>query len=83
LVDGWEDISDLVIPIAYVRWIVAMLNEYQRGKSHSDSAFEKCRQLLLNLYPLVSRDMTEEERKRISELGVIPAHMGGWGYENS
>jgi hypothetical protein len=82
LVDGWEDVPDLVMPIAYIRWVVATLNEYHAGKMQSDVAFEKCKQLILNLFPLVSRHMTTEERQRIQELGVVPEYMGGWGYES-
>ena len=79
VVDGWEDISDIVVPIAYIRFIMAALNQFQRGETMSEDAFKNYKRLLLNLYPLVARDMTSIERKRISLLSTVPAFLGGWG----
>jgi hypothetical protein len=80
IVDGWEDIPDMVAPIAYIRWVMVTFNQFQRGEKFTDEAFESMKTLLLNLYPLVARDMTASERDRISALSAIPNYLGGWGY---
>jgi hypothetical protein len=81
LIDRWEDIQDLVIPIAYIRWVMVMLNELHSRATYSKEALENSKELLLNLFPLVSRDMTDAEKDRIKSLGMIPHYLGGWGYE--
>jgi hypothetical protein len=83
IIDGWDDIPDIIIPIAYVRWVTVTLNQLHRGDQWSKEAFENMKTFLLNLFPLVARDMTDAERKRISDLGVIPHYLGGWGYEQA
>jgi hypothetical protein len=81
LIDGWEDIPDLLIPIAYIRCVMTTFNELHRGLTYSPEAFEHLKELLLNLFPLVCRDMTEEEKERIKSLAMVPHYFGGWGYE--
>ena len=58
LIDGWEDILDLLIPIAYIRWGMTTFNEFHRGMTYSTDALANSKKLLLNLFPLVCRDMT-------------------------
>jgi hypothetical protein len=79
--DGWEDIPDLLMPIVYIRWVMTMLNEFHRGITYAKDALENSKKLLLNLFPLVCRDMTAEEKERINSLAMIPHYLGGWGYE--
>lgn len=81
LIDGWEDIPDLIIPLTYIRWVMAMLNELHAGCTYSDSAHENYKELLLNLFPLVARDLTEGEQSRIQDLSALPSYVGGWGYD--
>tara|TARA_R110000851_G_scaffold325125_1_gene492884 strand:+ start:686 stop:1639 length:954 start_codon:yes stop_codon:yes gene_type:complete len=80
IIDGWEDIPDLINPLAYIRWVMTMFNEFHRGMSYSDDALERMKTLLINLFPLVSRDMTLEEKERLRNLSMIPSYLGGWGY---
>ncbi|VAX15808.1 hypothetical protein MNBD_NITROSPINAE03-543 [hydrothermal vent metagenome] len=81
LVDSWEDIDDLIISVVYIRWIMATLNKRQGGATYSGEAFDKSKELLLNLFPLVSRDMTDAERDRFKHLAMIPSYLGGFGYD--
>jgi restriction endonuclease len=81
LTDGWEDIPDLLMPIAYIRWVMTMFNEFHRGMTYSADALANSKKLLLNLFPLICRDMTEEENERINRLAMIPPYLAGWGYE--
>jgi len=81
LIDGWEDIPDLIIPIVFIRWVMVMLNELHGGMTYSKEALANSKQLLLNLFPLVSRHMTDDEKERVKELTMIPNYLGGLGYE--
>lgn len=80
LIDGWEDIPDLIIPLVYIRWLMAMLNEFKGGMTYSDDALKNSKTFLLNLFPLVSRHMTAGEKERIKTLQMIPHYLGGLGY---
>jgi hypothetical protein len=82
LVDGWEDIQDLLIPTVYIRWIMSVLNEMRSGVTYSDDAFDNLKELLLQLFPYVARHPTANETERLRELGTIPAWMGGLGYSD-
>lgn len=81
LIDAWEDISDLRMPLPYIRWVIASLNELQRGDTYSIAAMNNQKNLLLNLFPFVSREMNEGEKARMTSLSAIPAALGGWGYD--
>ena len=78
--DSWEDIPDLTIPIVYLRWIMSMLNELRGGDRYSDEAFDNMKKLLINLFPLVSRHMTTDEKARVQSLTMIPWYLGGMGH---
>lgn len=80
LVDGWESLLDLTIPIIYIRWIMSTYNEMYKGAEYSQEAFERNKDLLLNLFPLVCRNATEQEQERIKQLGMVPSFLGGLGY---
>ena len=79
LVDGWEDIPDIIAPIAYLRWFVGIIERINSGETYTDSALADMKRLLINLFPHVSREMTEAEKERIQALSTIPAALGGWG----
>lgn len=83
LVDGWEDIPDLIIPLVYIRWVMAMLNELHGGMTYSKEALANSKHLLLNLllnlFPLVSRHMTDDDKERVRQLRMIPSYLGGLG----
>lgn len=81
LIDGWEDIPDIVAPLGYIRLVMAMLNRLQNGMTYSPEAFDSTKKLLLSLFPLVSREMTTKEKDRIESLSAIPSYLGGWGYD--
>jgi len=82
LVDGWEDIPDLIIPVVYIRWIMGTLNELHCGATYSDEAFDKSKEFLLNMFPLVSRDSTNVEIDRFKSVATIPSYLGGFGYDD-
>lgn len=79
MIDGWEDISDLVIPTVYIRWVMSALNELREKHEYSDEAFVKLKDLLLNLFPIICRHPSEEDAERVKALQRLPAFLGGLG----
>ncbi len=66
---GWKDLSDLVIPADFLRWILSSLNRLNSGKyEYTEDAFEKEKQLIIALSQKVFREMTENERERVRDL---------------
>lgn len=82
LSDGWEDVSDLLIPTVFIRWIMASLNELHVGRTYSAEAHKNHKQLLLTLFQFVCRSMSEEDRRRMNALMMLPNYVGGFGYDN-
>lgn len=80
LVDSWEDIPDIGIPLVFAKWMMAILNELQRGDTYSPEAFDRLKDFILSLYPYVARHPTQQETERIKGLMQIPAIFGGLGY---
>lgn len=80
LIDGWEDIGDVMIPTVFVKWVISVLNEQREGVTYSDEAFDALKQFLLILFPYVSRHLSDKEKERMRSLAEIPANLGGMGY---
>jgi hypothetical protein len=72
VVDGWEDIPDLCVPLIYLRKLMAFFNGFQNGDQWSPEAFEKLKKVLIVVYQHVARDASSEEQERIKELLQIP-----------
>ncbi len=69
LVTGWNDITDLAIPLNFLRYIIATLNRFNHGKyKYSKEAFEKEKYLIMALSQKVFREMTEAEQERVATL---------------
>jgi hypothetical protein len=80
LIDGWEDIPDVAMPLVFARWTMVVLNELQRGDTYSPAAFDRLTEFMLSVYPYVARHPTQEETERIKALMQIPSVFGGLGY---
>jgi len=79
LINEWEDISDVMIPTIFIRWIMSTLNEHRNGVVYSDKAFENLKEFILQVFPHISRELTTKEKERLSLLGMIPSYLGGHG----
>jgi len=73
LMSGWASISDLVIPIEFLRYVLATMNRIRDGKDiYTDEAFKKEKTILIALAQRVLRATTEGERARFKELMSLP-----------
>lgn len=82
LVDGWEDISDVMMPIIFIKWVMSILNEQRNGVVYSEEAFKSLKEFMLQVFPYVSRHLTAQETERVKSLGMIPSYLGGLDYES-
>jgi hypothetical protein len=81
VVDGWEDIPDLCVPLIFLRRLMAFLNGFQNGDRWSPEAFQKLKKMLIAVYQHVARDASPEEQERIKRLLEMPSYLGGLGTE--
>ncbi len=67
-IDKWVDISDFTYPTGYIKKVIAWINYFQLddGKIENE-AFDKLKKLLINTFPYISREQTEEEKRKIKE----------------
>ncbi len=69
----WADLSDLTIPIEFLRWVFANMNCIRNGSNvYSDEAYSKLKDLILSMSQLVLRYTSDAERERVRELMNIP-----------
>ena len=80
LFDGWEDISDVLMPTIFIKWVMTIMNELRSGHTYSDEAFKSMKTFLLQAFPYICRNLTEKEKERIRSLTGIPSYLGGLGY---
>jgi hypothetical protein len=70
---GWADISDLVIPIEFLRYMFATMNRIRAGHDiYTDEAYKKEINILKALAQKVMRATTDRERERFNELMSLP-----------
>ncbi len=74
LMSGWEDLSDLIIPANFLRYIWATMNRIRAGLDiYTEEAYKKEKAILSALAQKVLRATTERERERYEELMSLPA----------
>jgi len=79
VVDGWKDISDICIPTIYSEWLFLTFHELNKKAKYSEVAFKKTLNLLLAIFPYISRELSDEEKNTIKNLTRIPSYLGGLG----
>ena len=70
---SWNDISDLIIPIEYLKFIIAIMNRMRSGYDiYTDEAYEKLKDVIVCLSQMTLRYQTNTEIKRSVELSMLP-----------
>ncbi|MCT7614904.1 restriction endonuclease [Aliarcobacter butzleri] len=77
--NSWKDISDVMIPSVYLKWVMSILNQQKLGTIYDDEAFENMKEFLLQVFHHVSRHLTKKEKERLEILYTIPSWLGGMG----
>ena len=70
---SWEDISDLIIPFQYLKFVMSIMNNlFDGGAVFTEEAFEEIKQILLAIAQVTMRSQTEEDIRRIESLLELP-----------
>lgn len=78
-IDGWEDIPDICIPTIYLKWLNSIFHELHARAKYSEDAFKKMKNIMLAVFPYISRELTDKERESIKGMEDIPDYLGGLG----
>ena len=71
--NGWEDISDLIIPYKFLQFLMSIMNRIRAEEDiYTDEAFEKLKDFIIALSQIVMKNQSEEDIKRILELQMLP-----------
>lgn len=66
-ISAWKDLKDFTNPYLYLKHIMAVLNSMNKGEGfENEEAFQAYKNLLIKMYPYVSRNMNEKEKQAIS-----------------
>lgn len=72
-ITDWKDVSDLKIPVEYMRWIMAYMNNLREGTMEfEDLAFEKVKSAIMSIGQYVMRDLADDEWQREETLNMLP-----------
>lgn len=71
----------MAIPTVFITKIMAILNGLVRGDQYDPEPFDKLKNLLLAIFPLVSRHLNDKDRQTLARLQTIPSYLGGMGYD--
>ena len=60
--------------------MVLTLKELNENVKYTDNAFDKTLNLLLAIYPYISRELSDDEKKLVDKMTSLPSYLGGLGY---
>lgn len=71
--NGWNDISDLIIPYKFLQFYMAILNRIRAGEDiYTDATYEKLKHFLIAISQIVMKNQSEHDLQRIRMLQSIP-----------
>jgi hypothetical protein len=72
-IDGWREVTEFTNPYLYIKNVVAVLNNLQSGEQKfDDEAFKKYKNIILNCYPYVCRDLDQNEMSTAEFESMLP-----------
>lgn len=71
--NGWQDISDLIIPFKFLQFYMGILNRIRDGEDiYTDETYEKLKHFLISISQIVMKNQSEHDLQRIRMLQSIP-----------
>ncbi|MFR4062227.1 MAG: restriction endonuclease [Mediterraneibacter faecis] len=72
-VTGWEDISDLVIPTQFLKFLIGLLNRIRNNDDiYEDEAFSELKRIIISLSQITMKKQTEKDIERVNLLSELP-----------
>lgn len=72
-VTAWNDISDLIIPFAYLKFIMSILNRLKNQEDiYEEDAYEKLKEFIIAISQIVLRTQSDADIQRLVRLQMLP-----------
>lgn len=72
-VSGWKDLSEFTNPYLYIKHVMSVFNSMSNGIGFENKeAFEDYKKLLIDMYPYITRNLTDEEIKSAAWMNAMP-----------
>lgn len=69
----WNDISDLVIPTEFLKFVIAIMNRIrEKADIYTDDAYEGLKNIIILLAQIAMKEQTLEDVERIIALSQLP-----------
>jgi len=73
LLDSWQDFNSFTNPSLYIKQVMSWLNSFSMGETMDSDAYSKLKKVFLNTYPLICRELTDEETEIIKQANMAGA----------
>lgn len=70
--DGWQDITDFMNPVLYLKQTMTFINKLQDGTKFTEEAFEQYKNILLQCSPYVMRNPSKTEEQKVENWLSMP-----------
>lgn len=71
--DGWKELFTFSNPYLYLKHLMAVMNGMYDGKVFDNTdSFESYKDLLIKMYPFISRDLTNNEMEQVEFENMMP-----------
>lgn len=72
-ITSWEDISDLVIPFQFLKFVIAIMNRIRSSKDiYTDEAYDNLKRIIISLAQITMKRQSEKDIKRVKALAELP-----------
>lgn len=72
-ITSWEDISDLVIPVHYLKFVIATMNQIRNCEEvYTDEAYDNLKSIIISLAQITMKKQSEDDIKRVKALWSLP-----------
>lgn len=72
-ITAWNDISDLVIPVQFLSFVIAIMNRMRElADVYTDEAYKDLKNIIISLAQITMKRQKEEDIRRFNELSELP-----------
>lgn len=72
-VTSWNDVSDLVIPIEFLKFVIAIMNRMRNSDDiYTDEAYENLKGIIIALAQITMKRQSERDIQRLNSLSKLP-----------
>lgn len=72
-ITGWNDISDLVIPVQFLKFVLAIMNRIREYEDvYTDEAYGDLKNIIISLAQITMKRQSEKDINRVKSLLELP-----------